>query len=590
MLESLIDTIAGAYDAARHRELLTALWEQERWFDTPHQRRAAEIAQGVLAEAALADVRRVPYAADGRTRWQDWTTHLAWDCPAATLRMGDDVLADRQACPQSVVYWSGPLAETAAPVIDGDALETIDPERVRGRFVLTARPPREMKQRLLAAEPAAVVSDYIGETRGAGDDTTKWCNTWADGPGGWYFRARDRVLPGFCLSPGAGKLLRGRLAGGAEVQLTGSCEARLYAGEGQCVTGVLPGRDPSREVWLFGHACEQGAHDNCSGVSIYVLAAAVLAGLVERGELRRPRHSIRVITTEECLGMLSFATEHPELLSRAIVGLNVDAVGDATEADRPVYVHYGPLSAPNLGWAVAGEIGRILAGRSGGAHHVANDCEPPCSDDQIADPNCGVPTLWLGTGGKATGYHSSADTPDVCSELSLRSNFLLVAAWAYLMADLDDSHTRAILPAARRWIDEELLAGAAGDALRLRRWVAGQMLRHPARWGVAQSVCEPAAAACCPADAEPLDDLPAGGPRFRRRTWGTCTLETLAPERTEGLSRWNRWQNAALFWTHGGRTVAAVERLTRAETGGVPDRGVERLMAACVEAGLATPE
>jgi len=587
MIESLIETIAAPYDAARHRDLLTALWDQERWFDTPHQRAAAEIARDVLRAAGLHDVRVVPYAADGRTRYQDWTTHMAWDCSAGQLRLGERVLADRAACPQAVVYWSGPLERTVAPVIDGDALEAVDPAEVAGKFVLTAGPPREMKQRVRDAGAVAVVSDYLGDTRGADENTTKWCNTWADGPGGWYFRACDSVLPGFCLRPAAGAELRGRLAGGPAPRLEGFCESRLYEGTGQCVTGVLPGRETSREIWLFGHACEQGAHDNCSGVSVYLLAVELLAGLIDAGVLPRPRFSIRAITTEECLGMLAFATDNRDLRRRALAGMNVDAVGDASEPDRPIGVHFGPLSSPNFGWAVAGEIARLLSQRSGGRYHVRNECEPPSSDDQIADPNCGTPTLWLGTGSGATGYHSSADTPEVCSDVSLRCNALLTAAWAYLMADLDDGKTKSLLPAATRWIDEHLLGAEGDDARRLRRWAAGRMLREPGRWGVSESVYEAAAGQYCPPDAGPLDDLPGGGPRYVRTTWGTCTLETLPADRTEGLSRWNPWQNAALFWTHGEHTLAAVERLTRAEVGRVPEAGLTRLMEALLEAGLA---
>jgi len=587
MLESLISTIDKAYEAPRHRELLTALWEQERWFDTPHQREAAEICRHVLTEAGLEGVERVPYAADGQTRWQDWTTHLAWDCPAAGLRMGDEVLADRQTCPTSVVYWSGPLKQTTAPVIDGDRWDSIPPARVGGKFVLTSKPPREMKQRLLLARPAAVVSDYLANAPGADENTTKWCNTWGDGPGGWYFRRGDMALPGFCLSPAAGRRLRERLAADEDVPLTGFCDARLYAGKGQCVTGVVPGRDRGREVWLFGHACEQGAHDNCSGVSVYVLAAAMLEGLIHRGLLPRPRCGIRVITTEECLGMLSFATEHPDLLGRAIVGMNVDGVGVGAGADCPFTAHYGPLSLPTFGWAAAGQIARAVAERNMGVYHTSSRCEPPCSDDQIADPNCGVPTLWLGTNGNATGYHSSADTPAVCSADSLRCNLLLVAAWAYVMADLNDRHVRALLPGATAWLDDEMLGEPEGDAMRLRRWAAGRALRDLSRWGVSESVYEPAASKYAPADAGPLDDLPAAGPRYARQTWGTCTLETLDADRTEGLSRWNAWQNAALFWTDGQRGVPAVERLTRAEVGKVPEGAVAKLMDACVEAGLA---
>jgi len=587
MIDALIDTIDAAYDTRRHRDLLEALWRQERWFDTPRQRRAAEIARDALADAGVAETRLEPYAADGRTRWQDWTTHLAWDCPAAKLTLGDDVLADRGDCPQSVVFWSGPLERTTAPVVDADALETIGPDHVAGRFVLTARQPREMKQLVKDFAPAAIVSDYIGKTPAADEHTTKWCNTWADGPGGWYFRASDAVLPGFCLSPAKGQLLRRRLAAEPGLRLTGFCDSRLYEGAGQCTTGLVGGRDASREVWLFGHACEQGAHDNCSGVSVYVLAACLLAELIDAGRLPRPRLGIRVITTEECLGMLAFATEHPGLLGRAIVGMNVDGVGAASEADHPFRVHYGPLSSPTIGWAAAGAIGELLARRHAGEYHLAAKCTPPQSDDMIADPNCGVPTWWLGTNGDVPGYHASGDTPAVCSDLSLRCNLLLTAAWAYLCADLNEQSLAEILPAARAWIDANVLPAEADDAKRLRRWAAGRAIRDAARWGLPAAAYEPAAAAYCPPTAAPLDGLPTAGPTYVRRTWGTCTLETLPADRTRGLSRWSNWQNAALCWTHNRRPFAAVERLTKAEAGTLPEGGLRPLMDALLEAGLA---
>jgi hypothetical protein len=384
-----------------------------------------------------------------------------------------------------------------------------------------------------------------------------------------------------------GGLLRQRMAEEPGLQLVARCDSRLYEGAGQCVTAFVPGREPSREVWLFGHACEQGAHDNCSGVSVCVEAARMLGGLIESGALPRPRFSIRVLATEECVGMLAFAAQRPALLRRAVVGMNIDAVGDATAADRPMIVHYGPLSGPNFGWAVAGEIARVLADGSGGEYHVTSRCEPPSGDDMIADPNCGVPTLWLGSGGDATGYHSSADTPAVCCDTSLRSSTLLAAAWAYVMADLNDRLTGMLLLPATRWMERHMLAGPAGDALRLRRWVAGQVLRQPGRWGVSDTIYARAAARYCPIGAGPLDGLPTIGRRYVRTTWGTCTLETLPPGRAEGLSRWSRWQNAALYWNHGDRPLAAVERLTRAEAGSVPDGGVVNLLDACVEAGLA---
>jgi len=587
MIESLLNVLSGECDAGRCRELLAALWEQERWFDAPHQRQAAEVGRDFLASAGLADVRIVPFPADGRARFQDWTTHLAWRCSSARLSLGECVLADRAACPTAVVQWSGPLPPTTAPVVDGDSLGTIRPEDVRGRFVLTAQQPRMMKQRLLGTGALAVVSDFLGPNKGYDADTTRWCNAWGDGPDGWYFRAVDQVMPGFCLSPRQGALLRQSLSGDPVLQLTVHCDALLEAGSSQCVTGLLPGRQADREVWLFAHAAEQGANDNCSGVCVIFQAVAAIARLVERGLLPRPRFGIRVIATEECIGMLAFAAQEPQPLKRAIVGLNADSVGDGSEEDRPFTVFYGPLSLPTFGWAVAGALGEALVERNRGAYHMQSRHAPPTADDMIADPACGVPTLWLGRGQNSVGYHSSADTPPICRDASLRCNCLLAAGWAYAMADMDDRLAESLIPAAARWIDRHVLAGAGGDAGRLRQWAGGRILRDLARWGVRASTYEPAASRYCPADAPPLDDLPTAGPRLARRTWGTCTLETLPPDRVTGLSRWSSWQAAALYWSHAGRPLPAVERLTRAEVGEVPPGGIEKLAEACVEAGLA---
>lgn len=586
IFETLLETVASAHNAGRHRALLESVWEQERWFDTPHQRQAAERVEKALLSAGLMEAGVVPYEADGETRWQDWITRMAWRCPAAQLRMGAEVLADRKTTPQCVVMWSGPMDETTAGVVDGDAMETVDPARVAGKFVLTAEPPQQMKQKLLGTDALAVVSDYLGPTHGADEETVKWCNTWSDRPGGWYVHADDTPMPGFNLSPRMGRKLRDALAADANVQLSGFCQSELFAGEGQNVTAVLPGRQPDREIWIYGHAAEQGAHDNASGVSVLVEAITMLAELVREGRLPQPDCGIRVITTEECLGMVAFATKHETLRDRAMAGLNIDGVGDATSPERPFSLYWGGLASPTIGWPLAGAIGRRVMGMEEG-YHLGNEFEPPTADHMIADPNCGIPGAWIGMGKNSTGYHSSFDTPAVCSDISLRSNAILTATWAYAMAAMSNELVESALPEMVQWLEANVVGGEAGsDAARLRSWAAAACLRDAERFGVEASVFERAAEKYVPAGSAPLEDLPDSGTVYERTAWGTCTFETLPPERSKGLSCWSGWQCAALCWTNGERSVDAVERLARAE-GGCPEGGVERLMEACVEAGLA---
>ena len=598
MFAKLLDLIAPAYNATRHRNLLQAQWEQERWFDTPHQHRSARIARDALLAAGLADAQLVPCPADGRTRFQDWTVPLAWDCNEARLAFADsgDVLCDRRKVPTAAVFWSGPLGKPDQPavagVVDGDALKTITPAAVEGRYVLTAGRPRDMKARLVGMRPLAVVSDYIGRCPQHTDDTIKWSNTWGDNsPDGWYLYASDTVLPGFCISPGAGRRLRARLAAEPGVKLAGFCDARLYAGEMQIVTATLPGTDPSREIWLFGHGSECGASDNCSGTSASVEALVMLRELVAAGKLPQPRCSIRVIMMDECIGMATFATLRADLLRRALAGLYLDTVAEPLSATQPVTFKFGPWSNPSISWPVAGLIAEQLAQRDGGGYGVSPSTYVPCADDMIADPAVGVPCLWFGWG-NPIGYHSSADTPQMGDPRNIRFHAILAATWAWQMASLDDDAGRALTAAAPAWIDRHVLcdeAGAprTGDAAKLSQWVAGRILRDMGRWRVSQSIYEPTASRYLGPMAAPLPRLASKGLVYRRKVWGSCRLETIPEEQRKGLSCWSDSQAAGLYWTDGQRTLKAVERLTLAETGKLPAGGMRHVYEAAVKAGVA---
>jgi len=394
-------------------------------------------------------------------------------------------------------------------------------------------------------------------------------------------------MPGFCLSPSAGRLLRQRLQADPDTKLAGFCDSRLYDGQGQNVTAVLEGTDPSHEVWIYGHACEQGAHDNASGVSVLIESLRTLKDLIVAGKLPRPRRSIRMITTEECIGMVSFATLQDDARRRALAGLNVDGAGDEALPDYPFIGHYGPMSNPTFAWPAAAVLAGIVKARAGESWHFRTKRFVNNADDMIADPNCNVPGLWLGKGGDCMGYHSSADTPErVVSPDSLRSNTVLTAAWAYAIASMDDRLAGAMIPPAARWVDENIVKTGDDDPAALSRWVAGRIFRDLSRFGVGESVYETAATEYCPADAPPLPDLPIGAPRYCRTTWGTCTFETLPAEKRRGLSRWSGTLNSGLYWTDNVRPLAAVERLMRAETGAKGETNLAGLVEACLEAGL----
>jgi len=593
-MQSLVNLINEAYQPARHRDLLLALWEQEVWFDTPRQRASAEISRAALKEAGLSEARLASYPCDGKTRFQDWTMHMAWDCPAARLAYADtnETIGDRLEVPATTVFWSGPLASADAPavggVVDGDAIDALTPEAVEGKFVLTGKYAVEMKGLLAAAgaKPLAVISDFLGTNRGYTDDTVRWCNGWADKAGRWYFHADDAVMTGFCISPAKGKALRARLAADPGLKLSAFCDSRLYEGSGQNVTAILEGTDPSREIWIYGHACEQGAHDNVSGQSVLVETLRTLNDLVIAGKLPRPRCSIRMITTEECIGMVAFASINEDLRRRAMAGMNVDGAGDPALPDHPLTISYGPCSNPSISWAVAAVAAAAVKSIAGDGWYWRAKRFVNNADDMIAEPHANVPGQWIGKAGDSIGYHSSADTPEVCSDDSLRYNTALTAAWAYTLASLDETSAGELVAPAAAWIDEEIAKEGGDDPALLSRWVAGRILRDLGRWGVPESVYEQAACRYAPADAPPLPDLPTEGPRYIRRTWGTCNFETLPAEKRQGLSCWSATINSGFYWCDGKRPLPALERLAAAETGNAKGVDLTRPFEAALEAGI----
>ena len=76
--------------------------------------------------------------------------------------------------------------------------------------------------------------------------------------------ADDRPFIGFSVSPRTGDQLRAAARRGPVVVHVFS-DGRRYAGELECVTGLIAGDDP-REVWLTAHLYEPLADDNSAGV------------------------------------------------------------------------------------------------------------------------------------------------------------------------------------------------------------------------------------------------------------------------------------------------------------------------------------
>jgi hypothetical protein len=266
--------------------------------------------------------------------------------------------------------------------------------------------------------------------------------------------------------------------------------------------------------------------------------------------------------------------------------MNIDGVGDPGIPEDPFSLHFGPLSQPSFAWPVAALIGRRLSYLAKGRWHLGNKLFVPTADDMIADPLAGVPSMWFGKGKMSLGYHSDADTPDVCCPVSMRNSALLAAAWTYTLATLDAESAAPLLAPAVAWTRDVLIGAAVGDARRLRKWTAGRVFRDLARWGVDEATYSAAAAQFCAPSAPPLDGLSKSGSRPTRKLWGTHTFDTLPQARREGLSNWSSGLASGLYWCDGQHTLPDLVRLAEAETGQLAGDDIERGIEAGIEAKI----
>ena len=81
----------------------------------------------------------------------------------------------------------------------------------------------------------------------------------------------------------------------------------MRPGHYDVVTAVIPGTDGSEEIVFSCHLCHQkpGANDNASGAAAILEAARALNALIRRGEIERPRRTIRFIWPPEINGTLA---------------------------------------------------------------------------------------------------------------------------------------------------------------------------------------------------------------------------------------------------------------------------------------------
>jgi hypothetical protein len=581
-----IRALRSEISAERAFGRLQRLFATDRGSSFAGYARSADYAEEAMRSAGLERVERIPVPADGVTRFEDWVMPLAWDVEEAFLEvLGENGRPGGRLCswreePNSLAMWSAP---TPREGLEAELVAEEDAADWRGRLVLTGRRPNRMKREAVQRGAVGVVSDFHPAPEEY-PESTFWSNAWGDGPGSWMMTARDSRLPGFLLSPRAGRRLREMLSSRPGLRLGALVRSRLYEGKLPVVTGVLPGADPrAGEVLLSAHIYEQGAHDNCSGGAVVLEVARALSALVGRGELPRPRRSLRFMLQAECYGTMAYARLRPEAAARTAAALTLDGVGKAA----PLVSYRLPLCRGSFVEQLARESLIAALGPDGAwAERPFN-----MGDNLLNDPAIGVPCAWFNTAGPPRHWHTSADDLAALHVPALGQAGLAAAAWLLFAAGPG-------LESAR-WLVGRI-AGAQEESLRASRGTAapGRLEVELRRgWAALESCLElvdgteqralagevRAAARRLGGVARGLDGARDAGPGTgsaagngdravpARLMAGPLTFGALAAEESAALGGNPGWwgpRTAAWWWCDGRRTIGEISRLVRYEFAG----------------------
>ena len=270
----------------------------------------------------------------------------------------------------------------------------------------------------------------------------------------------------FCinLTPRDGYVLRDRLLAGEKITVKAKIETATEETNIEVPTCLIKGSDENaEEVILCAHLYEGyvklGANDNISGSASLIEVARTLNELIAKGQIERPKRSIRFIWIPEFQGSIPWAQQNKEILQKTLCNINLDMVGlwlsksqsfyclHRTTMGNPHYINdvaesfYHYMGATNKSFVATG-VGRPDATKP--VHSVTGSRDPfyysinahyGASDHEVfSDWGVQAPGVIMITW-PDNYYHTSGDRPEICDPTQLHRAIVLAAASAYTVAN-----------------------------------------------------------------------------------------------------------------------------------------------------------
>jgi aminopeptidase YwaD len=418
---------------------------------------AADYIASKAKEYGLEQVQVERFPADGRKAYYTLKSTPGWEAGGAELwEVGQDrvKVADYEEMRVALADYSQ-SADVTATLVDvgaGTSAKDYEGKEVKDRIVLAGGAVAAVHKMAVDERGAAGVLSYQQ------NQVTGWSGDYVDNVRWGHlspYNAGNKFA--FMISLRRAREYQARLGRGEQVTLHAVVKAEIKPGNYEVVTAVIPGSDAAGEEIVYScHLCHQkpGANDNASGAAAILEVGRALNALIRRGEIERPRRTIRFVWPPEINGTLAYFAERPEVVRRMKAAVHCDMVGGNYAITKSVlHVTHTPASLPSAVNTVADVFAEyVIAGTlkaaSGAGSEDALVSPEGSRDNLVADitpyemgsdhdvyqeGSFRVPTIYLRDWPDVF-IHTNNDTPANIDPTKMKRSAFIAAASGYFLA------------------------------------------------------------------------------------------------------------------------------------------------------------
>lgn len=346
-----VNALSAEINGLMAKDTVTELARNHRVQASAGYSRAAQYIASKAKEFGLERVAVEQFPADGQKTYYTLKSTPGWEATSGELWEEQPVktkVADYNEMRVALADYSQ-SADVRATLVDvgaGTSAKDYDGKDVKGRIVLAGGGVAAAHKMACDERGAAGVLSYQQ------NQVTGWSGDYVDNVRWGHlspYNADNKFA--FMISLRRARALSERLARGEQITLHAVVKAEVKPSNYEVVTAVIPGSDLADEEIVFScHLCHQkpGANDNASGAAAILEVARTLTTLIKRGELERPRRTIRFIWPPEINGTVAYFAEHPEIVRRMKAAVHCDMVGGNYAITKSIlHVTHTPASLPS---------------------------------------------------------------------------------------------------------------------------------------------------------------------------------------------------------------------------------------------------